>query len=243
MPDNYEYIDNYFNRELTAEENSVFEQRIIRDTAFAEEVALYCASIKTAADALATEKKTRFREIYRADGFGQKPALVKKLLPYISAAAIIGALLLGWFLISKPSNPQQLASRYIKDKLQTLPVTMSSAPDSIQAGLQLYNSGRLNEALLLFEKVIQQDSASTEPKEYAGIVSLRLGNYDQAIGYFQQLEAQTNLFTNPGFLYHAITLLKRNLPGDTEQAKQILKAVIEKNQEGKEVAAQLLEKL
>ena len=54
--DNLEYIEAYFNEELSPEEKKEFEQRIISDPVFAEEVAFYLSS-KQAAAAEMTERK------------------------------------------------------------------------------------------------------------------------------------------------------------------------------------------
>ena len=79
-----------------------------------------------------------------------------------------------------------------------------------------------------------------EAKKYAGIVSLRLKDYDKAINYFSLLENYTNLYANPGKFFHAIALLKRNKPGDKEQAKALMEQVVQNNLDGKEDAQKLL---
>ena len=72
-----------------------------------------------------------------------------------------------------------------------------------------------------------------------GIVYLRLANYDKAFLYFQQLENYP-LYSNPAIFYQALTLMKRNGPGDKQNAKQLLQQVVKDNLEGKAVAQQWL---
>jgi tetratricopeptide (TPR) repeat protein len=79
-------------------------------------------------------------------------------------------------------------------------------------------------------------------KKYAGIVYLRLSNYDKALAYFQDLEKYTSLYANPAIFYHALTLMKRNQPGDKQTAKQLLQQVVQNNLEGKGNAKQWLDK-
>jgi tetratricopeptide (TPR) repeat protein len=93
-----------------------------------------------------------------------------------------------------------------------------------------------------FESIIQRDSSDFSAKRYAGIVYLRLGNYDKALDHFKQLEKNTSLYSNPATFFHALTLMKRNQPGDKQQARRLLQQVIDNDLEGKETAQQWLKK-
>ena len=117
---------------------------------------------------------------------------------------------------------------------------MGNKQDSLQEGLSLYNEGRYEEALKQFENMVQNDTSFIEAKKYAGIISLRMEQYEKAINYFLQLENYTQLYANPGKFYHALTLLKRNKQGDTETARLLLQQVVENDLEGKEEAENLL---
>ena len=64
----------------------------------------------------------------------------------------------------------------------------------------------------------------------------------KALEYFQEL-ARYVLYTNPGLFYQALTLLKRNQPGDKEQAKQFLQQVIDRHLDGDETAREWVKKL
>ena len=112
----------------------------------------------------------------------------------------------------------QLADQYIQKKWQTLSVTMGRT-DSLQMGLDSFNSKKLTAALGIFESLVQKDPNNKDAKTYAGIASLRLADYDKALGYFSMLEANTGLYSNPGKFFKAITLLERNRNGDVATAK------------------------
>jgi tetratricopeptide (TPR) repeat protein len=249
--DNLEYIDTYFKGEQSAEETKEFEKKIIDDPFFAEEVAFYLSAmqvIKEQPEQMPKAKDERFKELYAKYKSGNDNAVQKKgtvmrrLWPYMAAAAIITAVVFGLITWPKPSSPGQLTDKYIQEHFETLSVSMGGTEDSIQRGKHLFNDGKLKEALLQFEGIIQNDTSSFEAKKYAGIVSLRLKEYDKAITYFIQLESYTALYANPGAFYHALTLLKRNLPGDKEQAKSLLEQVVQQDLEGKETAQELLKK-
>ncbi|HYE54838.1 MAG TPA: hypothetical protein VD996_08350 [Chitinophagaceae bacterium] len=233
-----EYIDNYFKGNMKPEETRLFEQRIKDDPAFAEEVAFYCNAMQTIQDELITEKKKRFRDIYRQQGgtavIRNMPA--RRWRPAIAIAALLACVIAGWFLFSRAGGgPQQMAGSYIKENLQELDVTMGS----VQKGLDLYNSGKLKEAQLYFEQMAAQDPSSEDGAKYAGITALRLKEYDKALTHFRQLEKMP-LYTNPSKFYQALTLMQRNQPGDAQQAKQLLQQVVNNNLEGKETAQQWL---
>ncbi len=244
--ENYlEYIDAYFNDELKPEEARQFEQRITKDKSFAEEVAFYLSTKQVLKEEAVAEKKEWFRQLAEQNSPYSKRrpiAPIRKLWVYAAAAAVVVFILFaGYLFLFQQSSPQQMAEKYIKQNLESQGVTMGNSQDSLQNALRLYNEGELNSSLEQFESILQRDSSNNSAKEYAGIVYLRLGNYDKALAYFQQLEKIT-LSSNPATFYHALTLMKRNQPGDKQLARQLLKQIVQNDLEGKETAEQLLKK-
>ncbi|SRR5579871_4317542 len=239
--ENSDYIDRYFNNELNASEKTQFEQKIIDNKDFAEEVAFYYSVWASAKNEVTEEKKKRFGEIYQNTA-PNKTGIVKRISIYLSAAAAVVAVVLIVNVSMKPDSSQKLADQYIQEHLKTLGVSMSSRQDSIQVGLDLYNDGKLQQALGQFEAIIARDTVRSEAKKYAGIVSLQLRNYDKALAYFSQLENDISLFSNPAKLYKALTLMERNHAGDAEQAKALLRQVVQNNLDGKETAEEWLSK-
>ena len=245
MVNNLELIEAYFNEELSAEKKSEFERRITEDAEFAEETAFYLSSRQAAAEEL-EESRSRLKAVYEQHKLGnvgqvRKLTPLRKLWPWVAAAAVVAGVIFGWHSWFRPVSLPALADKYIEENFQNLPVAMSAQEDSIQTGLRLYNEGKSEESLKYFESIALRDSSLSDVKGYAGIVCLRLGQYDNAINYFFQLEKQT-LFVNPGKFYHALTLMKRNQPGDKETAKQLLKDVVSNDLVGAKEAEKWLEK-
>ncbi|MDB5276275.1 MAG: hypothetical protein JWR61_1230 [Ferruginibacter sp.] len=243
---NLKYIDDYFNGFPGDEQKQEFEKLIKNDAAFAEEVAFYVAAKAGFQQHAQQEKKEHFRNLYRQQQavpvVQLKPA--KRVWQYFSAASVLLFIfLLTWFVNNRKTSPDQLADTYIQQHLLTLPVTMGTQQDSLQTGLNLYKSDKLPEALQYFETMLKNNAADDAAKKYAGIVSLRLKNYDKALSHFQSLEQNTASFSNPGKFYHALTLLKRNSAGDKAAAILLLKEVVAKDLEGKETAVTWLKKL
>ncbi|NTS43895.1 hypothetical protein HRG84_23645 [Flavisolibacter sp. BT320] len=241
--DNLAYIDDYFQGTLLPEEKNGFEKRLREDESFAEEVAFYLSAKKLVLEKLHDEKKARFKEIYKSEI--RKPAPVRSMnrIWFYAAAAAVLLFVASIIYFMRPPSGQQLADAYVNENLKTLSVTMNGGEDSVQNGLRLYNEGRLTEAAQLFQTISQSDTANYTAKMYAGIAYLRLTDYEKAIHYFTQLQAETTLRSNPGKFYLATTLMKRAKPGDEQEAKRLLQEVVNQNLEGKETAEQWLKKL
>jgi tetratricopeptide (TPR) repeat protein len=237
-----DYIENYFTDTPGADLTREFEERIKTDPGFAEEVAFYLAAHEVAKEASGLEKKLRFKETYHGNRINRSVP-VRKLVYYLAAAAVVAGLIFGTYTFFRPVSPLQLAVQYEKEYLQTLPVTMSGRADSLQTGLRLYNDGKFSEALTQFESIIRSDSSSFTAKEYAGITSLRLKEYDKALSWFEQLETYRGLYSNRAQLLEAVTLMERNLSGDAAKAKQLLQKIVTGDLEGKEFAEEWLRKM
>lgn len=242
MSDNLDYIDDYFSGELSAEDFRLFDQRVSDDPAFAGDLAFYVSAMDAVKSQSEDERKQRFRELYEHNKRNAVRKSPRLLVPYLAAAAVIGLISVIIFLFYPVSTPSQLADKYISENLATLSVSMSGAQDSVQNALALYNEGKFDQALVLFEQLDKSHPTENKIKEYAGIVSLRLGDYDKALKHFRELDA-LNLYANPGKFYVALTLLKRNGHGDVAEAKQLLQQVTEKSLEHEADARRLLEKL
>jgi tetratricopeptide (TPR) repeat protein len=243
--DNMEYIDDYFNRSNTTEQKQQFEQRVIHDISFAEDVAFYISTHDVLKQQFQIQQKERFRELYEQ----QKEVLprkrpVKQIWRYaIAASAVVAVMVLSWMLISTRSSPEQLADGYIEQNWKTLDIAMSSVQDSLQQGLTLFNAGKPADALLQFENMLKNDSTNFMAKKYAGIAALRQSQYDKALFYFSALANDTALHSNPGKFYQAVALLKRSEPADIDVAKKLLQEVAANDLEGSKEAKQWLRKL
>lgn len=237
-----DYIENYFTNTPGPELTREFEEKIKTDSGFAEEVAFYLAAHEVAKEASGLEKKQHFKETYQKSRVVRSTP-VKKLVYYIAAAAVVSGLIFGTYTFLRPVSPPQLAAQYEKEHLQTLPVTMSARTDSLQAGLRLYNDGKYSEALAQFESIIRTDSSAFSAKEFAGISALRLKEYNKALAWFEQLETYKGLYSNRGPFLEAVTLMKRDLPGDAAKAKLLLQKIVSDDLEGKEFAQEWLKKM
>jgi tetratricopeptide (TPR) repeat protein len=240
--DNMDYIENYFTGEPDASQSKEFEERIITDPGFAEDVAFYMSARQVAGDTSRSEKKLLFKEIYRNTKI-PRPTPVRKLVYYFAAAAVAAGIIFGTYTITHPVSPTELANQYIKSNLENLGVKMGGSADSIQGGLRLYNDGKMTEALATFERIARIDTSNFNAKKYAGISALRLKEYEKALSYFEHLEIYNGRYSNPALILQAVTLMERDHPGDIAKAKLLLQKVVANDLEGKEMAVEWLKKM
>ncbi len=237
-----EYIDNFFKEELSPEDKQRFDEKVKADPVFAEEVAFYYCSNQAIKAKLADEKKERFRELYQMGQENQNrktPVILFKRWTKVAAAAII-VVSVGtvWYLWPQPSA-KNIADKYIAENFTQLNVKMSNN-DSLQSAVNLYNSGKWKESLLILEKLAVNDSLGSTVIKNAGIVSLQLKEYDKALSYFKKLEDNSSLAVNPGKFFHALVLVERNHPGDRQEATRLLNIVIENKLDESGTAAEMI---
>jgi len=238
-----EYIDGYFTGEHTAADTAVFEERVMNDPEFAEAVAFYLSMIQTARVENSAEKKKHFRTLYLEGTAPAQTGYIRRLWPYFAAAAaVIVAFFFGLSFYMQPHEPPQLADEFIRDHLLKVGVKMSADLDSLEAGKAFYNQGKYQDALHKFRAVIKNDPQNFEAVEIAGLTALQLKDFNQALAYFSTMEAHQELYVNHGKFYHALTLMKRNVPGDKDQAKKLLEEVRTQQLAGHEEAEVFLKK-
>ncbi len=233
-------IESYFGKTLTGEERAQFEKEMRENPLLAGEVAFYLATRKAQAEGARQEMlEARHAEWQRLmeDEDDAKDEGSRPLKLWWAAAAAVAALAIGlaWYLNSSGPSYERLAHEYVSTELQTVNVRMDGTADSLQLAARLFNDGSLEEARRVTDGLLAKDPDHAETKKLAGIVSLRMKDYDKAIEHFQQLGAREDLFSNPGKFYEALARLERNGPGDKEKAEELLKEVLEKGLEGKEV--------
>jgi len=245
--DNLDYIDDYFNGRLDDPQKAAFDQLILSDPPFAEKVAFYVTTHQILKQELEEEKKERWREIFEQNkatpAFNRPAGTVRKLWISLAAAAAVLIVVIGlWWTLIRPVGPYQLAENYISQKLQKLPVKMGSRQDEIQKARSSYNNANFPEALRQFEHIISQSSDNEEAIRFAGLVCLRLKDYDKALLYFQRSENIPGLYANPAKFYQALTLMERNGPGDAQKAKTLLQQVVDQDLEHKQEARRFLDR-
>jgi hypothetical protein len=242
MKETLEYIDAYFQNTLSPEEKKFFEKRCIEDNDFAQEVAFYVTSRQVIREELLQQKKEQWKGS-NADYKKISSATIKKInfnawLPYAAAASVLLAIVLYFF--NGNNSPQQLAGTYINQNLMHISLTMDGSRDSMTQAIEAYNKKDYDKALNLFGTIYNDYPLNTDAKKYEGFVYLIKKDYNKALQEFDELANIKGLYSNPGLFLKALTLLQRNTEGDKEQARQLLKEVVQQNLEGSKEAEKWL---
>lgn len=237
MLDTLEYIESYFAGRSTDTEKQQFEERCVRDEAFAQEVALYIQTRELLKEELLAAKKA----VWAPNGpKRQRPGLVRTL--YLASAAAAVVLFFCLYLVTRSATPGQLAGDYVRTHYDQLSQTLDGTRDSLAQGITAYNNREFTQALELFGTLAHDHPENTDARLYSGLAYLRLKNYDRALQEFDTLANMASLYSNPGPFLKAVTLLQRNAAGDRETARVILQDVVHRNLDGSREAAVWLQK-
>src|SRR5690606_24175861 len=143
------------------------------------------------------------------------------------AAAVIFITLSVWYF----SNPFQSdlstrAENFLASNLKELPLHLGNEEASLQSAVQAYNQQQYEQSIEVADTYLANHPQDAEALKVLGLAYLQLGAYNEALSYFQQLSAQTQLYSNPGKYYEALGHLLRKQPGDEETARELLNEVI-----------------
>ena len=258
MNTDLELIENYVTGQLPPDQRVQFEAALRTDPAVADALTFYMLTKQVAQSQAREQRKAEL------DALRQNPAsptsetagtetrtrpLWAFPMRWVAAASVVLLLGLGWYFF-RPTNsgvdPAQLADQYVSTHFMQLQTTMdgassgSSLADSLKLGIDRFNNGKLTEADVVFQDILKSQPNNDSALKYAGIVSLRRGDYDKAITLFHRLSQRTDLYSNPGTFYESLALLKRGRPLDKERAKKLLAEVITSNLGGKSEAQRLI---
>ncbi|HWB92633.1 MAG TPA: hypothetical protein VG605_12305, partial [Puia sp.] len=224
MHDTFDYIESYFTGRCTDAEKQQFEDRIVQDQPFAEEVAFYIQSRQLLKEELLNQKRTAWSPTSprRIAGPKRRPRPLRIVYFGSVAAAAAVLVVLSVYLLVRPAGPQNLAADYIRTHYDHLSQTLDGSRDSLQQGITAYNKRSFSHALAIFAALAKDHPDNPEALRYSGLVYLRMRDYDQALHQFEALAKIPSLYSNPGTFLKAVTLLTRNSPGDRESARQLL---------------------
>lgn len=241
-----ENIEAYFQRTMVEKARTIFEERIIADKEFADNVAFYIAARNVLKQELIQKKNVEWIGEYMNNELTPNLAPVKKIVvnkwwSYVAAACIL-LFVAFYFFEKRNGTPQQIASNYVTHNFSHISLTMDGAKDSIGLGKAAYNNKNYDNALQYFVSVANAHSDNNDAKKLAGIVYLFTGNYDNALQKFDELANVKGLFSNPGVFYKAVALMQRNKGNDLNDARKLLQQVVNENLDGRSDAEEWLKK-
>ena len=248
MANEMENIDRYVSGHMSAEERQAFERRIVEDPDLANEVAFHLSALAAARDSADESRKARFRTIYEEENGQQNGRATGKVMALsgfrraLTAAAILLVVGLAWVFFLRPASPHILAQEYIKKELTRTGVNMGNDQDVLTPARTMFNAGDLTGTAKYLDSLLHKEPDNADANRFSGVVSLRQGDHDKALGRFRRLAALPGLYANPGQFLEAVTLLDRDASGDREKAREALMKVMKDGLGGKEWADKWLKK-
>lgn len=236
-----ERVDDFFEKRLSEKEKERFESDLKSDPELRQSVAFFLATKRAAALEAKSQQLTSRHQEWQQAGHMVSNRPVVRLWFTAAAAIMIMTIGLVWYLFfAQTQDLKQMATMYTETNFTTLSMTMGGKEDSLKLATELFNKGEYRQAATVCDAILKMDPKNAGAKKIAGIVSLRLHEYDKAIAYFHELGQQEYLQDNPGKFYEAIALIQRDLPLDKNKAESLLHEVIKGNLEGREQAQEWL---
>jgi hypothetical protein len=231
MENKNEYIIKYFNHQLEPNEQKLFDQWMMNDTDFINQVKFE----KSVQEALKRNERAELKSFLK----GIEIPKEKKNYRWLAiAASFVGILFITIFSIyysSEKSSTNLYAAYFQPYPNEVAPIVRgqnSSSPNT--DAFQAYEKEDYELSAKLFEN-ISEDYALL----YGGISNLEIGQTQKAINQLKSLSLQNSNYQDVAEWYLALAYLKNN---ETEKAKKVLNS-IDKNQQFSEQAVELLSNL
>ena len=242
-----EKIDKYLNGEMEGRELEHFRHLLTSDEKIREELDLH----QTIDNAILEEDIMSLRDtmqmIYAEDEKVKRvPAGFPRRKLYF-AAATLALLLATGGIVKKVSQPEYDNHEIFNKFYQPYDVTVTYRSGNTETdrllltALQKYEDENYEEALLLFEQLLEKRKDDMAVNLYSGISYLEMEKYQKATHTFQTIIADdNNLFIEQAEWYLAMCYVKTDENG---KAKELLDELIKKESYYKEMARQIKKEL
>lgn len=247
MDKNKHLISKYLEGELNPLEARDFEEALGLDHELQEEMDLYRDVDEALSDTEVLDLRAQLDEIHEE----LSPQIEKKVrksskrvLRYAVAASVAVVVSLGTYgLLFKKVNDNRIVSQFYKPYDVTL-VNRSAATEInslMGEAMYLYDNMKYQEAIVLFEKILEVNPEYTASFLYSGISYLELKEYTKAGMLFNKvIEHNDNLYLEQANWYLGMVYLITN---DKEKARKQFKKIKKSDGIYSDEAARILRKL
>jgi tetratricopeptide (TPR) repeat protein len=223
MNKNRHLISKYLEGELDAITAARFEEDMEKDPGLRDEMDLYKQVDKALSDSEVMELRMQLHDMHEQhaysthSGSGKKYKSVLRISVAATLALFLGFSAINFFWIG---NTQRLVDKYF----QPYQVTSTNrsgdteADKTLQIALEKYQSQQYKEAVILFEKAIENDPGKIGIQLYSGISYFEIAEYLKAVKSFTKvIEHQDNLYIEQAKWYLGLCYLK------TEEKEKAIK--------------------
>lgn len=235
------YIERYWAKELSQEEMQDFDIRYKTDAAFASQVDLF----RESQEAIEVLGQKRLKESFRKAYQSENPPVKKLPTKWMLAAAAVIALLIAFALWPRnpqtPLSPEDLYASYYQFEALSLERGSSETDSLFSVANTAFNEKAFVEAIPLLEKL--KDDTDFGRQEYAllhlGISYMEVGEWEKARLALNEISPESSFYTKAQW-HLSLCLLAFN---QAEQARPILKNLLEESKVYGKQAGEILERL
>ena len=228
-----DFIERYFDEELSEEELRLFEEEFERDSKFRDEVKQYEQVIGGLKDARSRKMKSEFRsfEDQIHSRKSEHTFFTKRMVGYfVALALLIGFVVFAVnYTISNPEIETKLIfEEYFRPYPNVIePVKRSGSVEAFDLEfvevMELYESKQYDKAILGFDKLILSNKEfKNEMLFYKGVALLAKGDAPEAANHFGLMDA-SGRFANQRKWYLSLALVQT---GEINEAKDSLNQII-----------------
>lgn len=232
MQSKEELIIKYFSRQLDAEEQEIFDQWMLDDIDFRNQVNFE----KSTQDAIKRNERADLKRFLQ----GVEVPKQNKTFQWLAiAASFVGIVFISIFSIYYYSNTgsSNLYAEYFQPyPNEVAPLVRGQVENSpVSEAFNAYELENYELSAKLFENMVEDYALL-----YAGISNLELNQNQKAINQLKTLSLQNGKYQEPSEWYLALAHLKNK---ENKRAEEILKSIVENHQQFSEQASELLERL
>lgn len=164
----------------------------------------------------------------------------KKIFYYV-AAAVLALLIAVYQIVLPKDNPQNLIENYIENTDLPSISVRGGHQNELTKAQNLFENKKYKEALLIFEKELQNPKNTIATIYlYVGVSQLKLNRLDEAEITFNTLINSKLLDSSKGYWYKALLYVKKN---EIKESKDLLNKIIISKWYNYKQAKKLLEEL
>ena len=245
-----EIIDRYLDGELSGEELASFRKQLLTNDDLRRELKLQQEINNALGETEIVGLRNQLKEIHKGQHSGRKEIslprrIMASRISQLAAASILILLSLTVFtniFKSELTANEKLFSQYY-DKYEPLNVRASSSPaDEIYLNaVNAYNKEDYEQALVLFEEVLDSDQNRMEANIMSGVSNMELSKYKNASGSFEKvIDHNNNLFIEDAQWYLGFCYLKTD---HTEKAIEQFTKIASSTSSRKDKAKKILRKI
>ncbi|MBN2522189.1 MAG: tetratricopeptide repeat protein [Bacteroidales bacterium] len=243
-----EYVDRYLDNVMSKEERVWFEKELEGNLKLQNEVKLQ-KNLQTAitdSETMALKEQLNLihDQVYKPWTVKVSKYSMKKATVIVSGLAVAFALV-AMLLISQKNKPSSadLYAQYFKPAEigMSFRTSGNAVSNELRTAMMLYESKRFDEAIVLFEQILEKDNSRIGLNLYSGISHLEVNQYDEANLRFKRIiDHKSNAFIESAEWYLGLCYL---LKEDEETAVEVFQKIVDKKGYYARDAKKILNKL